>query len=187
MPQHISAIYTRLARESPSDSVSAFLQYVQRTWIDSTVWPPASWSVYQMSVRTNNDLEGWHNRLNSRGRPQMNLYMLVTLLHDESCLVPTQIRLVSEDKLRRYQRKSSRSLEARIQKLWRNYEEGDKSAQQLLRAASQLYGPRLNLSIFHVSFHLHIIFKCIYMCIMISVYDFVFISFVCISFLNAYI
>ena len=58
-PQHISAIYTRLTRESPSDSATAFLQYVQRTWINSIVWPPASWSVYQMSVRTNNDLEGW--------------------------------------------------------------------------------------------------------------------------------
>jgi hypothetical protein len=114
--QHISGIYQRLVRESPSENITNFLQYVNRTWIISAIWPPAAWSVYQMSVRTNNDLEGWHNRLNSRGRPQMNLFMLISLLFDESCLVPTQVRLVSDGKLMRCQRRSSRDMEAKIHK-----------------------------------------------------------------------
>ena len=141
--QHIAGIFQRLVRESPSETISKFLTYVDRTWIASTIWPPASWSVYHMSIRTNNDLEGWHNRLNSRGRPQMNLYTLISLLFDESSLVPTQVRLVSDNKLRRCQRKSSRVMEARIHKLWSEYEDGEKSAIQLLRAASRLYGPRV--------------------------------------------
>ena len=44
------------------------LQYIQATWITSNVWSPPAWSVFGQSVRTNNDVEGYHNRLNSRGR-----------------------------------------------------------------------------------------------------------------------
>ena len=53
----------------------------------------------------NNDLKGWHNRLNARGRAQMNLYILVSLLHDESGMIPIQVHLVSEGKLQRHQKK----------------------------------------------------------------------------------
>ena len=35
------------------------IRYIRSTWIESTVWPPANWSVFMMSVRTNNDVEGW--------------------------------------------------------------------------------------------------------------------------------
>ena len=35
------------------------LDYVQRTWLDSTVWPPSAWSAFKQPARTNNDVEGW--------------------------------------------------------------------------------------------------------------------------------
>ena len=34
--------------------------YMNRQWISSTVFPPESWSVLKMAVRTNNATEGWH-------------------------------------------------------------------------------------------------------------------------------
>ena len=73
------------------------------------------------------DLEGWHNQLNARGRAQMNLYMLVFLLHD-----------VSEGKLQRYQKKTFANLQRKIFAYWDEYENGDRSA---LRACSRLHGP----------------------------------------------
>jgi len=66
----------------------------------------------------------------------MNLFMLISLLFDESRLVLTQVRLVSDGKLRPCQRRSSRDMEAKIHKHWYQYEDGEKSAQQL-------YGPRV--------------------------------------------
>ncbi|KAK4301510.1 hypothetical protein Pmani_026288 [Petrolisthes manimaculis] len=42
--------------------------YIRETWIQNSMWPPESWSVFNRSVRTNNDTEGWHRRLNTRGR-----------------------------------------------------------------------------------------------------------------------
>jgi len=35
---------------------------VDETWVSSRLWPASSWSAFQ-SIRTNNDVECWHNRL----------------------------------------------------------------------------------------------------------------------------
>jgi len=40
--------------------------HMERQWISSTTWPPTTWSVFRQPVRTNNDVEGWHCRLNDR-------------------------------------------------------------------------------------------------------------------------
>ena len=62
---------------------------------------PKCWSVFIQSIRTNNDIEGWHHSLNRRaaGRCGLPLYMFVALLH-KAGLVSVQIRLVSERKLK---------------------------------------------------------------------------------------
>ena len=43
-----------------------FLKYIQATWMTNNVWSPPAWSVFGQRARTNNDVEGYHNRLNSR-------------------------------------------------------------------------------------------------------------------------
>ena len=68
-----------------------------------------------MPVRTNNDVEGWHRRFNSRaGRGQLQFYVLVPLLHREASLVTLQLQLVSEKKLKWRQRKNTRTMQGRI-------------------------------------------------------------------------
>jgi len=96
-------------------------------------------------IRTNNDLEGWHNRLNSRGSAQMPFYRMVALLHDEASLVPIQVRLVSDNKLKRHQSATFKNLQRKIFLYWGQYETGDKSAEQLLRSCSLLYGPNIKI------------------------------------------
>ena len=51
-------------------------------------------------IRTNNDIEGWHNALNTRAGAQsaLPLYLLIELLEME---VGLSIRLVSNEKLPR--------------------------------------------------------------------------------------
>ena len=46
------------------------------------------------------------------------------------------------DKLCRLQRRTYRQLQAKFFSLWDQYENGDRTAKQLLRACSELYGPR---------------------------------------------
>ena len=50
------------------------------TWINGSKWKPASWTVYHQSVRTNNDVEGWHHRMNRKAqKPNLQLYILIVL------------------------------------------------------------------------------------------------------------
>ena len=51
----------------------------------------------------------------------MPLYMLINLLHKEACLVALQIRLVSEQKLTKLQKKKYRSVQAKILSYWEHY------------------------------------------------------------------
>ena len=140
---HIPAVFRRLQTSATTEPLKKLMDYVNRVWIKSTVWTPNSWSVYFQSVRTNNDIEGWHNRLKSRGRPNMNFYLLVQLIHSEAELVETVVRLVSEEKLKRYQKKTYATLQKQLFKYWEKYESGEKSALQLLELCSRLNGPRI--------------------------------------------
>ena len=123
--------------------VQHFVQYVRATWIDGRTWTPSSWTVFMQSVRTNNDVEGWHHGLHRRAssRCQLPLYLLIDLLHPEARLTSLNIRLVSEKKLRRVQRQKYRQLQAKIFSLWAEFNNGERSSRQLLRACSYLNGP----------------------------------------------
>ena len=83
--------YNRLSvynNNNSDDMVEQHLDYVQRTWLDSTVWPPSAWSAFKQPARTNNDVNGWHARLNSRdNHGRLNMYQLLYLLHEEVVLV----------------------------------------------------------------------------------------------------
>jgi len=67
------------------------LDYIQRTWVYSSVWSPESWSQSQRNVHTNNDCEGWHRKLNKKiHRPNLPFYQLITDLYNEAELIETQ-------------------------------------------------------------------------------------------------
>jgi len=60
-------------------------------------------STFKSSVRTNNDVEGWHNRLNHRScQGQLDIYQSAPLLHQAE-FVSVQALLVSDAKLHRHQ------------------------------------------------------------------------------------
>ena len=93
------------------------------------------------SVRTNNDIDGWHLGLNRRasGKSQLPLYLLIRLLHREARRTSLQIRLVSERKLRSVQKK--KSSENPRPRSWDEFNFGTRSARKLLKAFSYLNGP----------------------------------------------
>ena len=52
--------------EAKMEPLQKFVSYIEENWICSTVWLPKCWSVFMQSIRTNNDIEGWHHSLNRR-------------------------------------------------------------------------------------------------------------------------
>lgn len=136
-PAVISRAFEDLEQENVRPEVSAHLDYVRRNWIDSQVWPPSTWSVFQQPIRTNNDVEGWHRRLNSKaGHSQLNLYQLVQLLGQEATLGAVGVRLMSEAGAARVQRKKYRKVNTFIFDRWAEYSAGTRSAASLLNACS---------------------------------------------------
>ena len=139
----IQPMFERLREKVNAGPIQQLMEYVSVTWISSTIWPPSSWSIFMLSVRTNNDVEGWHHGLHRRtwGRANLPFYMFVGLLYKEARFTAIQMRLVSEKKLPRIQRAKYRFLQEKIFKTWDKFQVRKKDAEQLLRACAHLNGP----------------------------------------------
>ncbi|XP_077997120.1 uncharacterized protein LOC144450394 [Glandiceps talaboti] len=131
--EHIEEMFTRLRREVSSAPLESLMDYVHNTWIASDIWPASSWSVFGQSIRTNNDVEGWHYRLNRKAKKgSLNVYLLIELLHEEASMVTMQAKLMSDRKVLRRQKHQYKEHHGHISKLWTDYRNGDRSASQLL-------------------------------------------------------
>lgn len=139
----IQPMFDLLEEQAQTDQLGRLVQYIRRQWIESEVFTPRNWCVYKEPVRTNNDLEGWHNALNRRvgGQCGLPLYLLIELLDREAKLTAITIRLVSDNKLKRIQRRTTRNIQAKLFASWEKYENNEKTAAQLLRTCSCLNGP----------------------------------------------
>jgi hypothetical protein len=141
--EHILASFAALRLQTRQPLLLALLRYVDETWMMTDTFPIKSWSVFFEPVRTNNDVEGWHRRLNHRAdRRKLQIYMMVPVLYDEAELVDIQVQMVTQGVLTRYQRTSGLRVQVRLFDLWAQYLRDEISASQLVRKASFLNGPR---------------------------------------------
>ena len=72
----------------------------------------------------------------------MSFYVLIPLLHKESALLPTQLKLVSNGKLTRKTNSKYRKVNNKINAAWKRYSEGEINAKQLLKLCSKVYKPK---------------------------------------------
>ena len=143
--EHIGPTFEALNnRARGQEIITALCDYVRNTWLEGSTWSPSDWSVFMRSVRTNNDVEGWHRRINGRaGRHTVQFYNVVKLLHAESRFVQIQVKLVKEARLCRNQRRMYHQIQGRVFKLWDDYRAGTISTTALLAACKHLTGPSL--------------------------------------------
>ena len=131
--------YEVLANSFATDpALTALFDYYAKTWLSHSIWSINDVNVYDRPIRTNNDAEGYHRRLNSKAdRNSLQFYVLVRLLQDESKLVIITTELLSKGQVYRYQRKESQTTQSDgIIKLWKTYKEGTIDATQLLKDIS---------------------------------------------------
>ncbi|XP_035686596.1 uncharacterized protein LOC118422872 [Branchiostoma floridae] len=139
----IPAALEELTRKSAGE-LTSLAEYVRQTWLNSTIFTPRRWSVYMQSVRTNNDLEGWHRRLNMKARKaKLPFYLLVDLLHRESLIVKAQVRMVCEGRLRSHQRQKYKNLQGKIFTAWERFDDDFYTARELLEVCARIYGPTI--------------------------------------------
>ena len=141
--EHIEHAFRNLVEHVSSGTELELATYIDTTWISGN-WHPNDWCIFNQAVRTNNDVEGWHLRINSRAcRSQLQFYVLIELLHKESQIISLQLNLVSQNKLKRYQRKTYKDMQSKIFSLWEEYSHGTISVNHMLRACSRLNGPQI--------------------------------------------
>ena len=115
-PEHIESVFHQLDQRARTDRVAAFMGYVWRQWFQSSTFGVRNWNVSMTSVRTNNNLEGWHNRINSRmnSRGPVQFYLLLQELYKEATAIPMQAMLVTEGKLERLHIKKTTRLNGKL-------------------------------------------------------------------------
>ncbi|XP_061178328.1 uncharacterized protein LOC133186965 [Saccostrea echinata] len=138
----IQPAFDRLSARATSQELQQLVAYMDSNWIGSAVWQPRNWSIFQTNVRTNNDVEGWHTRINADiGKANAAFYILVPALQREARLVDLTVRLVSEEQILRCQRRRYQDLTCRLHEAWDRYTNGELTASQLLRECGGVYGP----------------------------------------------
>nr|XP_034315216.1 uncharacterized protein LOC117685079 [Crassostrea gigas] len=131
--------FLRLDGRAP-EVLAPVMDYVYRTWIRASIFKIHHWSVFMTSIRTNNDVGGWHNRLNTSvvTRGSVPFYHLLLVLHREATNITVQMKMVSEGKMQRFQRKRTLQVEGRVFKLWNNYCERSITASELLTGCASI-------------------------------------------------
>lgn len=61
---------------------------------------------------------GWHRKINGRAGASPAFHLLVRVLYQETQQMVNLVQLVTEMKLRRIQRKSTRAVQAKVFDLW---------------------------------------------------------------------
>ncbi|XP_046563982.1 uncharacterized protein LOC124272806 [Haliotis rubra] len=131
--RHIPDQFAAIKATTEDTSLYPLCTYEENTWLFSTVWPITSWSVYGMTVRTNNDCEGWHKKVNqAAGKRNLEFFLLVNLLHKEALYVPQVPQLLAWDQLSRHQSRKTRAFNQQIQDIWTEYSQGIKTPSQTL-------------------------------------------------------
>lgn len=116
-----------------------FCSYIDRNWIKSNTWPPVNWSVFRQDDRTNNDVEGWHNRINEGKNGAFNLFHLIDQLHYEATLISLQAKLMERGENLRRRNKACQQLQDDLVALWDQYTNDDLPSKLLLEKVATLY------------------------------------------------
>ena len=118
----MNCLYLKAETSSHKTMLLQLLNYVQKTWVESSVWEPKYWCGFNQPIRTNNDAEGWHLKLNRRGRDGTpSFYLLLELLNKEATLISVQCVLLSQKKLKRSQKKVYKSIQAQLFSFWEEF------------------------------------------------------------------
>lgn len=139
--EHIKTAFGKLKLRAPlgehMESLRKLLKYFEKNWVENAKAPPASWSTYKRFIRTNNDCEGWHRKVNTRNTTDHpNMYILLETLGKEAADLPLQVRLVKQGKLMRRTRKDAASKQAHMIDLWERYEAKEFTVSEYLRECS---------------------------------------------------
>ncbi|KRY30779.1 hypothetical protein T01_6511 [Trichinella spiralis] len=129
LPLHDIPAAVELLGRDAIGSVAVLFNYFRVEWMPPDRLP--LWNVYNVNICTNNDLEGWHFKMNRfAGKRHIGFYELLQLLIDE------QGRVTANDL--HIKNKKYEQLQQRITALTAEYDGDTRTMQQFLSAVAYL-------------------------------------------------
>ncbi|XP_046543325.1 uncharacterized protein LOC124253565 [Haliotis rubra] len=88
----VTRLFHKISDRVPTHGkLRQLMDYFESQWISHSIFTPRTWSVFNIAVRTNNCVEGWHRRINNKvGEQSLGLYRLMPELHHEASLLSRQ-------------------------------------------------------------------------------------------------
>ncbi|KAK3094913.1 hypothetical protein FSP39_007839 [Pinctada imbricata] len=121
---HILPTYQSLRESATTQQLTDLLNYLDNTLLNNSIWSVQQWSVFMLTVRTNNDTEDWHRRfIGQAGGDKLNIYRLVPALKLEAETIDITVQQVNEQQLTRYQRETYKKTQQKLENLWDRYED----------------------------------------------------------------
>ena len=140
----IRRIFLQYKAKDVDEKLKNLMNYMENQWMNNPLFSIESWSAFRRPIRTNNEVEGYHHKLNNNANGMaLNMYELIAKLHEEAQDAQQTCNLVQDEVLTRLQRKKYVKVHGKIQDTWDDFEiRGSISAQTLLELCSKLnYGP----------------------------------------------
>ena len=114
--------------------------YFKKQWLDNVNIPIKCWSVFDRIYRSNNNVEGWHNKLNTRAYHQtgLNMYKLIQLLYDESVDTSLTVKFLEGGVLSSTRRPQYLNVDIAVNKAWQDFKDGNITVKKLLAISSKV-------------------------------------------------
>ena len=125
-----------LKADMPDDEkLENYTKYFDDTWIDGQ-FRPRMWNYYNHGgPRTNNHLEGWHNRMKRIARKaHLNLYEVLELFQREQAAGEVMMQQLQSGGVRRKKRRKVEQREEKIKELQGELSNGDRDIDSYLFA-----------------------------------------------------
>ena len=117
--RRVPTAFVEIETRSPP-RLQPLFQYFRQQWLISI--RPIMWNVYGESLRTNNDLEGWHRRFNGLvNKHHPNLWHFTTILLTEQAATDVVIQQIAAGQQVQVGNAKYNKLNARIKRLHERY------------------------------------------------------------------
>lgn len=123
---------TEAVRRSPS--LQNLFEYYSRTWLNGP-FPLSLWNVNGQILRTNNLVEGWHNKLSREiGRVHPDIFKLIENIQRLSRSAKVTMNMAQNGVPPKPQRRKYRKVNEAIERLTQQHAQGQRTSQEFLRA-----------------------------------------------------
>jgi hypothetical protein len=118
-------------RAAAMQALNPLFDYFANTWLPQTNPPaagtfrPQMWNVYDVDIRTTNDLEGWHHKMNNLLRKHHpNIWALLTAIREEQSVTEVTVQQITAGRVVKRKKKAYKECQRRIDNLRSDYRNG---------------------------------------------------------------